>query len=209
MRTITAVFLLAISVSFFSSCSEDSTTPGNYTIKDVFPISVGSKWELRESDFDTSGAVTSIDTVEFRIEKDTTFHGIPAYNAFIFDDYQTIYTTDKDLWRVESGSDISEFVFRYPMADGEIYVIKDTTMGSYRSRRTMRILSQSEKTTVPAGIFDCIKYELLYMSGPVDGLDTSSLIHVFLSPGTGYIKEQGFSRTGKTTKSYELLKYTK
>jgi hypothetical protein len=209
MRT-TAFFLLAICASFLSSCSEDSATPGSYTIKNIFPLSVGSKWELQVLRYDSLGAVVDLDTAEVRVDKDTTYQGIPGYKTFAFDDYQILYYSGDNLWRIGIGATMPDFMLRYPIAAGEVYVIEDTTTESGdRTRNTIRILSESEKTTVPAGTFDCIKYELLRMYGDQSNFDTSSLLHVFFSPNTGYIRENFITRTGKIYKSHQLLKYTK
>ncbi len=213
MRSSTLSLLALASLFIFSACVDETIDAWDYTIKQVFPVKVGSKWELKQTDYDiTRDEIISIDTTEIRIESDTTYYGKPAYYAFTFDDHRALFYSNDDLQIGIFGFNVSaSFSFlRYPMADGEIYVISDTTYPDhFRERTTLRILSRNEKVTVPAGTFDCVKYERLIIGGLVDAFDTTSTSHIYLAPFTGYIKENVLSHSGKLIRTYELIKYTK
>lgn len=189
----------------FNSCSEDPQTTTTYTIQDIFPLSAGSFSVIQTQKYDTSDAVIRTDTVLVRIDSLVAYNGMQGYSTFYVDDYRVLFYKGDDLMSGDFISEVDEFMLRYPIPSGETYVSKDTTYSdSVRSRVTLRILSENEKVTVPAGTFDCIKYESIRMYGKPGVYDTTSLSYSYYAPHVGYVKQEEYRNYGGYTLYHQL-----
>lgn len=205
--SILALFLVVLLIS----CDSETASDERATIRSLFPLTVGNNWRYLFTEFDTNGALEAQDTLELTINSAGTLNGHTGVYASVAMNPVFLYFSSNDLWNIDvSQPDDSALSLRYPLSG--VLVLRDTTSsGLYRSRRTMRIVSEKEKITVPAGSFDCIKYETLDENGAPGEYDTASIDFMYFAPNIGLIAQQGYiHRQNRSRLKFknELISYT-
>ena len=171
--TLTALIALLIMSSFvITGCGDDDDNNDNNSI---YPLAVGNTWVSRDSTY------TFIEGLggSFEIEIDTLI--INSTGVF---DGNTYYGDSTDGWSrntndgVYNWNDslgIEELIVLYPVSVGDKFY-------SSMINDTVEVLSTSFNVTVPAGSFECVRYQ-----GMNESLG-NMVMDFYLSAGVGMVK---------------------
>jgi hypothetical protein len=150
------------------SCGRDDqiVDPGAYP--PLLPLQVGNSWTFNATHFDTSGAITVVDTLEFKVLKDSTIQGQLWYlttRGFYRNSPQGLWFLDEDK--------TPTLIYRYPGSPGDQYIGSANT--------SVQIISVADSKVVPSGIRVCYHYRLTTLAP--NQLQTDD----YFSPGVGWV----------------------
>lgn len=215
MSTLTK-FLFSLNVVLcLGGCSEEPTTSQTqYTIQDVFPLTVGNNWRYAVHSYDKNGTTTDIDSSTISVDSTIgTGSNIAFWTQLGDDKPHLMYYSGPELIAYENDGTLSDVRFKYPMSVNEVIVLEDTVRSSgTHYRKTMSLISDNTPITVPAGTFDCITYEYLSMSGKGSALDTTSMMQYHMGFGVGIVQRDIYTWWPDSVKylwgSFKLVRYT-
>lgn len=215
MKTLTTLLLGILGITFITGCSEDTTSPTSYTIKDVFPMASGNSWAYIWTKYDTDGSISKETSTKITTDSAGNVNGISGFYGTSDDENKFYYYTANDARVIDypSSGNRSILIAHYPMNINEIITVRDTTyIDGSRSRQTMRLVADKVSITVPAGPFSCLEYETVSFSGVDDKLDTSGIETSFFSFGVGLVESTYYTYFPDTVKrlyhSFKLSSYT-
>lgn len=200
MKSLSALLLALLALSNLTGCSEDPVPSGG-TIQQLFPLSVGNSWTLQQTIYDDAGNVTNTDTSRMTIDSTGTVFGHSGFYFSSDGDHGFYYYQNGIDVRYQDPKDEQDnsIVMRYPMAENEILVIKDTTTeAGYRTKEFIKLISENTSVTVPAGTFNCLTYIKYRLYGN-STLDTTSYIVMSAAFGKGIIQQDIYRRTSSTS----------
>ena len=148
------------------------------TAQVIYPLSVGSKWNIRETKYDTSDIPTSNFTFQTQIYRDTIISNERWFTA----DNQGVFWYSNRLDGLYSfDHDQQPFMFyKYPAAKGDSYIRLDDSIF---------IKSVDSMVSVPAGNFSCILYQIINRK--------TKYIYAedFVSPNVGGVRTKQYYRS--------------
>jgi hypothetical protein len=167
--------LISLALLPLLACEENDTTTGTPPIDQsttIFPLTVGNKWIIDVTNYDSVGAMVYSRRDSIRILRDTTIQQETWYIG-----YGILTNRTDGLYDYQAGttSAISQR-FRYPAAAGTSYPYRGVTV---------KILSIAETITVPAGTFVCYRYRT--------GIDSVAYSDEYLARGVGLVKSESFN----------------
>lgn len=194
----------------------DSTAPQTeYSIQDIMPLASGNQWTWISSHYTSAGSLEREDTIGDFIGAPHTFDGNSGYYPTSCGcAYGFLHYSGNDLLVYDSISKTSSIKLRYPMApDESIIVVDSINREGLRLQGVLRMLSKNASVTVPAGTFNCVKYEELYRYGADGFLDTAYIIYKYYAPGVGAVMGEQYKYFPTDTPphieySSKLLSYT-
>lgn len=151
MKKINLLSILILLLISLISCGESTVNepPKKSNKNEIVPLSVGTYWKYKYTDYDTINPKISFS--EERITKDTTINNVKYFvleklfsknKSFCYNDNNGYFQNSKDY---------NVFV-KYPAQVGEIFY-----MNPYSD--TVKVISVNQKITVPAGTFECYHYQ--------------------------------------------------
>src|SRR5688572_12768911 len=200
MKKLIYSLLILCSVSVLSSCSDDPAASGG-TVQQLFPLATGNSWTLQQTIYDDAGNVTNLDTSRMTIDSAGSLFGHSGFHSSSDGDHGFYYyQNDIDLrYQDPKNEEDNNIVMRYPMAENEILVVKDTTTeDGYRTKEFIKMISENTSVSVPAGTFNCVTYINYRLYGN-STLDTTSYIVMSAAFGKGIIKQDIYRRTSPTS----------
>jgi hypothetical protein len=159
------------------------------------PLKVGNRWIGRTLQFDTSGNVTHTQFDTLEIVAKEVINGETWYRT----NRNSTYTILEDgLWYRPYGvGDYLMFLAKYPASVGDLF--GTDTLSRYPTTdslviSTIRVRATSEKVTVPAGVFQAIRYmtDLYNFDGTPFDLGNSDEGYV---PGVGCVETLYYGST--------------
>ncbi len=195
-----SVFLLVLISTVLLSCSDDNSNSPTNSVKDLWPMTVGSRWVMEKTTFNKDGSVKSTENDTLTAIDTITYNG-NKYVRILTADTDTLVYGYFDNWlhKLEKDGDswVDEQWLKYPVSQGEEYTKEDGDKTVYT------VLSLSGEVIVPAGSFMCIKYEAIrYKDSDVP----SSKEYNYFCPGFGWIKYEYFRYNSDST-SYLSFRY--
>ena len=166
--------ILSFATSSFIGCSGDNPVESNNSIPAIIPLAIGNSWSFSTTMYDTLGSIQAQLEITQTVTGDTTLFGKRLFK------YYSLWAANTDSGIISySGYSISSFsptdtvasyvlLYKYPARPGDNF------------RTGMSVVSIDTLITVPAGSFNCIKYQSSIYS-PLDG-------YIYIAPGIGIIK---------------------
>jgi hypothetical protein len=173
----------------------DSTAPQTeHSIQDIMPLASGNQWTYVVSQYTTGGGLQRVDTIGDFIGASYTFDGNSGYYPTACGcPYGFLHYSGNDLLIYDSTNKTSSIVLRYPMgADESIILVDSIDQQGLRLQGALRMLSRNSSVTVPAGTFNCVKYEELYLYGADNFLDTAQIIYKYYAHGIGLVMREQY-----------------
>ncbi len=170
--------ILLVCAAFFC-CGDDDDPTGPNQGGEIYPMAIGNTWTYEVVDFDTSGIEESRDTIWTTVVRDTVIEGETWYVTESLDDEDGIHlsycTSRSDGFWADWPEE--QLYYKYPANVGDRYMVDEDTVV---------VESLSESVTVPAGQFNCVRYNVRDNMFP---LSTNS----WLSPEVGLVSDRGLS----------------
>jgi hypothetical protein len=186
----------------FLSCSESPTTPGsNNSISTLYPLKVGNVWNYHLIEYRSSGQI--------KLEQDFTIRVVDSLldtsgnityltvTTLKNDTNVQYYNNGIDLYSGRKGTSDIILRLRYPMAAGQTIVLSEIQGQGYLSRYLLQYISSAESVTVPAGTFNCLRYDYIFLAGSsTSTLDTVSTTTMYLALNTGMVEQKDYFYEG-------------
>jgi len=182
----TFFLVIALIVISFAGCSKSDSPVTANEPQYLIPLAVGNYWKMDVSVYDSTGnkIYSGVSAVALA---GTTLIGNDT--GFTIEDIVIVNRTD-GTYQFDK-NDLSKFImyFKYPANIGDKWSISSTKNGT--------LLVKSETISVPAGTFNCSKYQFesivkVYAS---DSLLMSSHYQkelFWICPGKGFIKQETY-----------------
>lgn len=199
MKSLSALLLALLALSNLTGCSEDPVPSGG-TIQQLFPLTVGNSWTLQQTIYDDAGNVINLDTTRTTVDSAGTVFGHSGFHSTDHGEHVFFYYQNGIDFRYQNIRDETDnhIMIRYPMAENEILVLKDTTTeDGYRTKEFIKLISENTSITVPAGSFNCVTYINYYLYGNAT-LDTTSYTVMSFAFGKGLIQRDSYRRVNPT-----------
>jgi len=181
--------LLVIAIPLLSLACKNNPVDSNPPVVHIIPMKVGNSWTYAQTNYDTLGNITSSGEFKFLVAKDSLIAGKTFFAVFrdtlVASSYYHGYFSGLP-WRVNTDSGLVKIKdllpngpylileYKYPALTNDFFIRDD--LGA-------KVIATNVSVQVPAGTFNCIKYEFSY------GL---RLFEVYIQPGLGEIKSVAY-----------------
>jgi hypothetical protein len=177
------LFFVVLLISLVS-CKEQATNTIDTTY--IIPLKVGNIWYYKYFVYDSIGEVKNVYNDTIAITKDSMINGKHIYymretlsaNKLIYNRWLINQDDGTYSWRTHNGKDTFIIYLKYPAKIGDFF--------THPNEMTV-IDSIQTPYQVPAGSFDCYKYNYLPDYG-------GELFFSYYSPGVGLIAKENYYR---------------
>ena len=211
MRIIISLILFLI---VFASCNDNITNP--YINGDIIPLAEGNQWIYEVTKYDSTGknvVSTRLDTMLIGVKDSSGLYHVKGIfgssplvylsnskNGLKYSTLTVIPQIDSNGKPIDKFGLIEKLLFKYPqISKGLVYNVDELN--------AIKVENVNTRVKTSIGNFRCCVYKYYTIKG---GLNFSTKIYTYLSPGVGIIKYEIFDESNikKILKESYILKHT-
>ena len=167
-KRIVQIILCSLILFTIQSCNDNVNSTSNESLIEIVPLKIGNSWTKVVTEYDTSGAIKSIDTVTVVVLRDTMINNVRWYIT-----NEGIFRNDENgFWEYWYSNPI--IACKYPTAVSDTINVTNYT--------TVTVETNVEVTTT-IGKTNCYHYLRTTV------FDQNVRMHFYISPGIGNVLE--------------------
>ena len=194
MKRMISVICCCILFLILGCKKDDSILQPTSFSNTIFPLAVGNTWNFTQHSYDSTGTITSSESLSYVIVRDTIINNSKWY--MLWGSLFLLANRDSGLYEYLNAG--QKLFYKYPANAQDSFYISATY--GYLHVKSINI-----SITVPAGTFNCYAYESYIPIAGATEID-------YLCPGVGMIKIENYqsapnSRTQYLSGTSELLSF--